>query len=72
MHYNRKLRSRRTVRSELADIPGIGPRRQQALLSRFGSLKGVRQASAAEIGRVPGFSEAMGVKILHYLTTPAD
>ncbi len=72
VHYNRKLRSRRTVRSELADIPGIGPRRQQALLSRFGSLKGVRQASAAEIGRVPGFSEAMGVKILHYLTTPAD
>jgi len=67
VRYNRKLRSRRTVRSDLGDIPGIGPRRQQALLSRFGSLRGVKQASAAEIGRVPGFSEAMGVKILHYL-----
>ncbi len=67
VHYNRKLRSRRTVRSELGDIPGIGPRRQQALLSRFGSLRGVREASAAEIGRIPGFSEGMGVKILHYL-----
>ncbi len=67
LHYNRKLRSRRTVRSELGDIPGVGPRRQQALLSRFGSLKGVNEATAAEIGRIPGFSEAMGVKILHYL-----
>ena len=67
VRYNRKLRSRRTVRSDLGDIPGIGPRRQQALLSRFGSLRGVKQASAAEIGRIPGFSEGMGVKILHYL-----
>lgn len=69
VHYNRKLRSRRTVRSELGDIPGVGPRRQQALLSRFGSLKGVKEATASEIGRIPGFSEAMGVKILHYLTS---
>lgn len=67
VHYNRKLRSRRTVRSELGDIPGVGPRRQRALLSRFGSLRGVKAASAAEIGRIPGFSEGMGVKILHYL-----
>ena len=67
VRYNRKLRSRRTVRSDLGDIPGVGPRRQQALLSRFGSLRGVRSASAAEIGRIPGFSEAMGVKILHHL-----
>ncbi len=67
VRYNRKLRSRRTVRSDLGDVPGIGPRRQQALLSRFGSLRGVKEASAAEIGRIPGFSEGMGVKILHYL-----
>ena len=65
--YNRKLRTRRTVRSELRDIPGLGPRREQALLSRFGSLKGVSEASAAEIGRIPGFSEAMGARILTWL-----
>ena len=55
------------MRSELGDIPGIGPRRQQALLSRFGSLRGVKEATAADIGRIPGFSEAMGVKVLTYL-----
>lgn len=65
--YNRKLRTRRTVRSELRDIPGLGPRREQALLSRFGSLRGVSEASAAEIGRIPGFSEATGAKILTWL-----
>ena len=69
VRYNRKLRSRRTVRSALGDIPGIGPRRQQALLSRFGSLRGVKEATAADIGRIPGFSEAMGVKVLTYLNS---
>ena len=67
VRYNRKLRSRRTVRSALGDIPGIGPRRQQALLSRFGSLRGVQKATPAEIGRIPGFSAAMGARILTYL-----
>lgn len=67
VRYNRKLRSRRTVRSALGDIPGIGPARQQALLSRFGSLRGVKEATSAEIGRIPGFSEAMGARILTYL-----
>ena len=67
VRYNRKLRSRRTVRSALGDIPGIGPRRQQALLSRFGSVRGVEEATPAEIGRIPGFSAAMGARVLAYL-----
>ena len=69
LRYNRKLRTRRTVGSELGEIPGIGPRRQQALLSRFGSLRGVKEATAAEIGRIPGFSESMGMKVLTYLNS---
>lgn len=65
--YNRKLRSKRTIRSELGDIPGIGPGRQQALLTRFGSVRGVRAASVREISRVPGFSEALATRVLTYL-----
>lgn len=65
--YNRKLRSRRTLRSRLSEIPGIGPKRQQALLSRFGSVRGVRDATPQEIARIPGFSEAAGVRILSFL-----
>lgn len=65
--YNRKLRSKRTVRSALSDVPGIGPRRQQALLTRFGSVRGVREASPEEIARIDGFSKALAVRLLTYL-----
>jgi excinuclease ABC subunit C len=65
--YNRKLRRKRTIRSDLGDIPGIGPTRQQALLSRFGSVKGITQASEDEIARVPGFSQVMAARVLTYL-----
>ena len=65
--YNRKLRSKRTLRSDLAQIPGIGPQRQKLLLSRFGSVRGVRAASAQEVARLPGISETLAVRILTYL-----
>ncbi len=65
--YNRRLRSKRTIRSELADIPGIGPGRQQALLERFGSVRGIKQASEDEIARVKGFSRALAARVLTYL-----
>ncbi len=65
--YNRNLRRKRTIRSELGDIPGIGPARQRALLSRFGSVKGIRAASVREIARVPGFSETLATRVSTYL-----
>ena len=65
--YNRKLRSKRTLRSDLSEIPGIGPGRQKLLLSRFGSVRGVRAATAQEIARLPGISETLAVRVLTYL-----
>ena len=65
--YNRKLRRKRTIRSDLADIPGIGPNRQRLLLQRFGSLRGVRDASPGDIARIPGFSDILAARILTYL-----
>ncbi len=65
--YNRKLRTKRTVRSDLSSIPGIGPKRQRLLLLRFGSLRGVKEASSAEIARIPGFTENLANRVLTYL-----
>lgn len=65
--YNRKLRKKRTIRSELAEIPGIGPSRQQALLTRFGSVQGIRAASVREIARLPGFSETLATRVSTWL-----
>jgi excinuclease ABC subunit C len=52
--FHRRTRSRRTLRSELDDIPGIGPSKRRKLLSRFGSVRGVRGASEAELALVVG------------------
>ena len=65
--YNRKLRTKRTLISELGTIRGIGPNRQRALLARFGSLRALRQATAEQIAAVPGFSEQLARKILQHL-----
>jgi excinuclease ABC subunit C len=69
--YNRTLRSQRTIRSGLADIPGVGASRQRVLLERFGSLRGVTRATAEEIGALPGFGPSLARKILDHLNQPA-
>ena len=67
VRYNRKLRTKRTLRSGLGEIPGVGPKRQKLLLKRFGSLRGVKAATREEISRIPGVSEALASRILTYL-----
>jgi excinuclease ABC subunit C len=65
--YNRKLRSKRTLTSRLEEIPGVGQVRLQALLTHFGSVKGVREASVQDIARLPGFGEGLALRIQAYL-----
>lgn len=65
--YNAKLRRRRTLTSELAEIPGIGPVRQRALLERFGSVRALREAKVEEVAAVPGFSEKLARQVLEHL-----
>jgi excinuclease ABC subunit C len=69
--YNRKRRAQRTITSELLDIPGVGPTRRRRLLERFGSLAGVRSATAGELAAVPGLSTAMAERILDHLNSKA-
>jgi excinuclease ABC subunit C len=56
--FHRQVRSRRTIASELDDIPGIGPARRRKLLSAYGSVRGVRGASEAELAGVVGKATA--------------
>jgi excinuclease ABC subunit C len=62
--FHRRARSMRDLRSELDNVPGVGPRRRKALLTRFGSLAGVRRATREELASVVG-PKAAGV-ILDY------
>lgn len=74
--YNRKRRTMRTVTSELLKIPGVGPMKRRALLTAFGSLQGVKDATVEQIAALDGFSAASAQKLLHALgvgpATPTD
>ena len=60
--FHRQTRSKRTLRSELDDIPGIGPIKRRKLLSRFGSLRGVRGASIEELTSAVGRTTAERIR----------
>jgi excinuclease ABC subunit C len=50
--FHRQRRTRRHLRSELVEIPGIGERTAQKLLREFGSVAHLREASVEELARV--------------------
>jgi excinuclease ABC subunit C len=60
--FHRQTRSKRTLRSELDEIPGVGPIKRRKLLSRFGSLRGVRGASIEELTSAVGRTTAERIR----------
>jgi excinuclease ABC subunit C len=67
VNYHRKLRGKRTLSSGLDKIPGIGPKRRQALLQQFGSMRRLRQADVDEIANVKGFSLILAQQLKDHL-----
>ncbi len=56
--YHRQARTRRDLRSALDAIDGVGPRRRNTLLKRFGSVAGVRRATREELTATVGAKAA--------------
>lgn len=60
--YNRNLRSKKLVKSILDDIPGVGPKNKKLLLSTFGDVRAIEQASFEDLAAVVGDKLAQNIK----------
>jgi excinuclease ABC subunit C len=67
--YRVTLEKKRLESTVLDRIPGIGPKRKEALLSHFGSVKRIRAASAEEIAEVDGIGTETATLILEVLSS---
>ncbi|GFO53553.1 UvrABC system protein C [Geomonas sp. Red276] len=65
--YHKSVRSKELTSSELEGIPGIGPKRKRLLLIRFGSLKGIKEATQEQLASTPGMSEAAARAVWEHL-----
>ena len=67
VQFHRKVRRKARLGSELDQIAGVGASRRKALLTRFGSVAGVRSASVEELTQLPGIGEGLAKTILDAL-----
>ncbi|WP_425147687.1 excinuclease ABC subunit UvrC [Deinococcus sp.] len=69
--YHRKLRGQDMLRSVFDGLPGIGPKRQDALLESFTSLEELGAASVQDIAQVPGMNLSAAKAVKEFLETRA-
>lgn len=66
--YHTTLKRKKATESSLEAVPGVGPATRRKLIKTFGSLRGVQQASQAELAQIVG--EAKAAIVYKYLPRP--
>lgn len=70
--YNAQLRIKRISESVLDEFPGIGERRKQALLKKFGSVQRLKTATLEQIAAVPGFGGKAAMELKKFLEARSE
>ena len=64
--FHRQKRSQRMKRSQLNEIPGLGPQRIKLLLEHFRSIEAIQMATFSELLSTPGLGRSTAVVIRNY------
>src|SRR5690554_2483398 len=67
--YNRQRRGKALTRSLLDDVPGIGPKRRDALLAHFSSIDELRSADVGTLAAIPGVGQAAAKAVKDYFAS---
>jgi excinuclease ABC subunit C len=70
--YHRSKRSKRMTASALDAVPGLGEHRRKALVTHFGSVARLKQASIEEITSVPGIGMSTAKAVLDALGVESE
>ncbi len=65
--YHRSKRSKRMTASVLDSVPGLGEHRRKALVTHFGSIARLKEATVEQITAVPGIGAATAAAVLEAL-----
>jgi excinuclease ABC subunit C len=60
--FHRQRRAKRQTESELAGIPGVGPKTIQKLLRKFGSVTNLRKAKSEELSEIVSLKSAERIR----------
>ena len=67
---HRKKREKKLSKSDLSSIPGVGEKRQTALLRYFGSVAAIRGKNEKEIAACPGIDQKTAKQIYAWFHSP--
>jgi excinuclease ABC subunit C len=70
--FHRKRRAKRSLKSELDDLKGVGQARRKLLINHFGSMSRIRQASMEDLEKVSGIPKKVAASIYQTLHQPAN
>ena len=66
VEYHRKLRKKRIIKSELDQIPGVGPTRRKELLKHFRSIEKIKETDLEELLKLEGINKKVAENIYRH------